>query len=102
MGVIIQDALQLDTGLSVSNAYGTFGSAPLTTSVVPTGDGNVSYIASGVLSYYLNEEGYTTGNLQPLYRNQVQVPLSNAEVQQVYGIMYSGFATQTANVQVVD
>lgn len=102
MGVLVQDSLQLDSGLSINNTYATFGTAPLTTTVSVAADGTKNYTASGVMSYYLNQDGYASGNLQPLYRTQVEVPLDGNSVQAICGIMYGGFAAQNANVQIVD
>ena len=102
MGVLCSDALQLDNGLSVSNSFATFGNSPLTTTVTVAADGSKTYNASGVVNYFIDQDAYMGGNLQPLYRTQVTVPLDSNSVNAVYGIMLSGFAAQNANVQIVD
>ncbi len=86
----------------MANTFATFGNSPLTTTVTIAVDGSKTYNASGVVNYFINEDAYTGGNLQPLYRTQVTVPLDSNSVNAVYGIMLQGFAAQNANVQIVD
>ena len=102
MGVICSDPLQLDNGLTVANSFATFGDSQLTTSVTVAADGSRSYSASGIVNFFIDENAYKDGKLQPLYRTQVAVPLDSNSVNAVYGIMLQGFAAQNANVRIVD
>lgn len=83
MGIIVNDLLELDTGLQLSNTYMTFGESPISMKKMPN-SGNVFYEVSAAVSTYFSQDAMQNG-ARPL---DVQLFKFNLDPAQVYGICY--------------
>ena len=101
MGLIIQDTLELPSGLSVTGAYATFAASPLTTYAETAADGTKVFTAAGSVSIFKDEASAQAG-LDPVVVRRVQIPLQPDSVHAIYAIMYGGLAALYQNTQNVD